>query len=126
MASRHASRATLVLTLLIALLTLFGSSAQAAFPGRNGRIAFVRSKGRGPSEVWTMKPDGSAERLLLAREGDGPAWSPDGTEVAFSRITRHLSTITVVRADGSIARRLTFAGNRDIANPRWSPDGRQF
>jgi Tol biopolymer transport system component len=122
-----ARRTSLVFLCSITLLAVFGSSAQAAFPGRNGRIAFERSNARGgDTHIWTMDPDGSSQKLLLTRRGDRPAWSPDGTELAFSRISRHLSTITIVGANGSHARTLTFAGNRDIANPRWSPDGRQF
>jgi Tol biopolymer transport system component len=118
-----ARRTSLVFISSITILTLFGSSAQAAFPGKNGLIAFERWGGG--SQVWTMEADGSSQKRLLVRRGRAPAWSPDGTRIAFWQITRGPSTITVVDADGSNARTLTY-GHRDVMNPRWSPNGRQF
>jgi Tol biopolymer transport system component len=110
-------RTSLVLVISITILALFGSSAQAAFPGKNGRIAFVRD-----GRVSTMEPDGSSLKRL--HWGVAPAWSPDGTRIAFSSYRR--SGIVVVDADGSVVRTLTYGRNRDIRDPRWSPDGRQL
>jgi Tol biopolymer transport system component len=50
-----------------------------------------------------------------------PAWSPDGTKVAFAS-TRTGGDLFVANADGTHARRLTSGGGDEIA-PRWSPDG---
>lgn len=51
--------------------------AQATFPGKNGRIAFVQTR-----EVFTMKPDGSdiKQRTHLGPDNSAnwPAWSADG------------------------------------------------
>ena len=120
MGSRHASRAVFTLACLIALLTLLGSSAQAAFPGKNGRIAFVRQ-----NNVWTMNPDGSSQRELFARRASVPAWSPHGTRIAFEEdpFARDV-TISVADADGSNLEALTHG--RYFADPRWSRDGRQI
>jgi Tol biopolymer transport system component len=121
MGARHASRATLFLVVLIALLTVFGSSAQAAFPGKNGRIAFVRQH-----NVWTMEADGSSQRQLFARRAVGPAWSPHGTRIAFDNhgFFGEGGTIMVADADGSNLRELTQG--RAFRDPRWSPTGRQI
>jgi TolB protein len=121
MGPRYASRATLVLAFSITILALFGSSAQAAFPGNNGRIAFVRQH-----NVWTMRADGSSQRQLFARRAVGPAWSPHGTRIAFDNhgFFGHGGTIMVADADSSNVRELIH-GNA-FRDPRWSPTGRQI
>lgn len=50
-----------------------------------------------------------------ARDVIGPAWSPDGTQIAISTG----DSLVVVRADGSGSRVLAKG-----ANPSWSPDGK--
>lgn len=51
-----------------------------------------------------------------------PAWSPDGTRIAFTRTRDGRRSIYVMRADGSGLRRLTNGRFDDDA--AWSPDGR--
>jgi len=50
-----------------------------------------------------------------------PAWSPDGTKIAFQS-NREGSDIFIMDADGGNVTRLTNNG-RSNANPSWSPDG---
>jgi Tol biopolymer transport system component len=54
----------------------------------------------------------------LANSGS-PAWSPDGSELAF---TSEAGDVAVIGADGSGSRALAVKGG----NPRWSPDGRRI
>jgi acylaminoacyl-peptidase len=83
-------------------------------------------------------PARSAERpalkLLDVFELEGasdPRISPDGTRVAYVRISMDLmkdvphSSLWIVNADGSDHRPLA-AGAEDNASPRWSPDGRRL
>jgi len=121
-----ASRTALVLLSAITILALFASSADAAFPGRNGRIAFVRQSGRLGAHVWTMKADGSSQTQLLARRGTRPTWSPRGTRLAFDDYGLHGQggTIMVANADGSNVRELKHG--RAFRDPAWSPNGRQI
>jgi TolB protein len=117
-----ARKASLVFICSIAIFSVFGTSAHAAFPGKNGRIAFVRYSGG--SHVWTMNPDGSSQRRLLARHASLPAWSPRGTRIAFVYPIRQPGVITVANADGSNVTELTRGSY--FTDPRWSRDGWQI
>jgi len=71
-----------------------------------------------------MDADGSNQTRLTRDPADdsGPAWSPDGSRIAFMSYRDRNDEIYVMDADGSNQTRLT----RDLANdigPAWSPDG---
>lgn len=55
----------------------------------------------------------------------GPAWSPDGTLIAFTKAGNDFDEIWVARPDGTSHRKLTAAGARDT-QASWSPDGRRI
>jgi Tol biopolymer transport system component len=69
-----------------------------------------------------MNADGSSQTRITDPGGtDDPAWSPDGTEIVFSR---H-GDIYVMNADGSNQTRLTNTSEWD-EEPAWSPDGKRI
>ena len=78
------------------------------------------------TQVDVMQPDGSGQRQLTPAEGFGdPAWSPDGTRIAYTNYVDcdpACSQICTMNADGSASRCLTPAEERAEA-PAWSPDG---
>jgi dipeptidyl aminopeptidase/acylaminoacyl peptidase len=51
-----------------------------------------------------------------------PAWSPDGTRIAFSRRRINDGDIFIVNTDGSGVTQLT-KGIDNAGDPAWSPDG---
>jgi Tol biopolymer transport system component len=97
-------------------------TAQAAFPGVNGRIVFATEFTR-PSQIFSMRPDGSGLRQLThLKKGHSakmPEWSPDGTRIAYVRDGQ----VWVMDADGSGKTRVTSTDGFRDKNPSWSPDG---
>jgi hypothetical protein len=54
-----------------------------------------------------------------------PAWSPDGTKIAYTRLdeTLYKRELWVINADGSDPTRAAVAADVSAQEPRWSPDG---
>jgi len=59
--------------------------AQAAYPGGNGRIAYVSHLPNGFHEIYTMNPNGTDRKQLTHNlEYDtSPTYSPNGKKIAF-------------------------------------------
>jgi WD40 repeat protein len=88
-------------------------------------LAFTKDPS-GNVEIYVMNADGTGATRLTNSVGydQDPAWSPDGTQIAFAS-TRDDGTfheIYVMNADGSAVRRLTDSPASD-GKPAWSPDG---
>ncbi len=60
--------------------------AQAVFPGRNGRIVWVKLSPAGWGELFDMRPYGSGRRRLTHDPAPDfrPGYSPDGQRIAFA------------------------------------------
>ena len=86
-----------------------------------GVIAFMRFGGGAGIEssyIYRLDLDGSG--LVRLAPGGAPAWSPDGSKIAFSRYSD--DGIYVMNADGRGAVKLTDRGVT-WSGPAWSPDG---
>lgn len=101
-------------------------AADAAFPGRDGLIAFTRSVGGESGQIYLVRPDGHGlRRLTHRRYGAGAAaWSPDGRRIAFTSGTGTSAHIFVKRLGGGV-RQVTH-GKDTFTQPAWSPNGRWF
>jgi Tol biopolymer transport system component len=101
---------------VLAFALVWGAgAADASHPGRNGLIALEL----GDSAVFTIGPDGSGLRRRI-RVGQSPAWSPDGSALAYEA-AKHgdAGPIMVSSPTGRHARRVAPFGR----SPAWSPDG---
>ena len=88
----------------------------------SGRIAFATW-----STISVINTDGTGRASVIDDDGQGwtymsPAWSPDGSKIAFGSSRDGGWDIYVINADGSGLRRLTSHDARDDS-PAWSPDG---
>ncbi len=102
---------------------------QPAFSPSGRKIVFVRN---GPlpegyssnNDIYKIGTDGSGLRRLVDipsfeyRSGGDPAWSPNGTKIAFFSGVEDAYSIETVRPDGT--------GRKPVTEgyaPNWSPDG---
>ncbi|MGH2660632.1 MAG: TolB family protein [Actinomycetota bacterium] len=78
-----------------------------------------------PFYLYVMDADGTnVQRLTDGRFSDySPAWSPDGTQIAFVRYGREGAGLYVINADGSAVRQVAGPGVEIFGAPAWSSDG---
>lgn len=92
----------------------------------DGRQVAYERRLDGRSDIHVMRLDATGDRRLTSHPARDrtPAWSSDGTEIAFvsDRAAEGVFDIYVVGADGSNLRRLTTDGGYDA--PAFAPDGR--
>ena len=107
-----------LLLALAAAALIVAPSADAAWPGANGRIAFERP-GQG---IFDVNPDGSAARRLTDVScDDHPSYSPEGLTIAFDSC----GSLFAVAADGS-ARRALPTRLPNVQHPVFGPGGTQI
>lgn len=124
---------------LLTTLVFAAPVASAAFPGRNGRIAFAESASGAEGDlvrsIGDIRPSASGLRTLrgcsqeqgLPDQGDcsieygAPAYSPDGDRIVFDAGVR----LALMRSDGtdfSLLPRRTA----DDGEPAFAPSGRRL
>ena len=102
---------------------------EPAWSADGSQIAFQYFPGGGDSPpgwgIWVMSSDGTNGRQItrdaqsVAGNDNYPAWSPDGTKIAFVRN----SDLFVMNTDGTGVTNLTANFTSGVLDPDWSPRG---
>jgi hypothetical protein len=69
----------------VAVLLGVSEKAEAAFPGKNGRIAYEFFGGRGGG-IYTINPGGGGKTRVT--RGEQPSYSPNGNKIAYTGFKR--------------------------------------
>lgn len=113
------------------LTTMDGADESPAWSPTAQRIAFRHGDAQ-RSDIWTMNADGTGQTNLTGDMPSAgyraePAWSADGTRIAFSERTNGLlgtmASIWIMNADGSGKHAVIHESTGFDAAPTWSPDG---
>ena len=104
----------------------------ATFPAIRGNLlAYVQAAVN--ANIWKLDlrdsthAAGDPSKLISStRQQAAPAFSPDGTRIAFQSDRSGSWEIWMCDRDGSNAVQLTHFGGSMSGTPRWSPDGKQI
>ena len=110
---------------LLVGVAVLPSSAVGAFPGSDGRIAYVLApQDATDSEIYSVNPDGSDPRALTdtpVSELD-PSWSADGQRIVYAVAGGNgQSGVWIMGADGEEAHQLAFSAVNP--SPEFAPSG---
>lgn len=115
----------IVILLAIAATVLHNVGGGHPIINTAGEIAFVSDRNSpGYTHIWVMDADGThAKELTAGDESDtDPAFSPDGSQIAFASDRGGQPEIWVMDANGANPHAVTI-GSDSKSDPEFSPDG---
>jgi Tol biopolymer transport system component len=114
----------------------FHRAASVPRAAQNGRIAFstgfilVDPDLRARGQVYTVNPDGTRTRQLThvprGIDAGDPAWSPDGSRIAYVSNASGNFAVWGMRANGTGQHPIAGRPGFDYFTPQWSPNGRRL
>src|SRR5215212_9247062 len=111
------------LVVIVPTFALMMQTDEAAGADAVSKIAFYSAPDGDTFDIYTMNPDGSGvTQLTTAGSEFAPAWSPDGSKIAFQSHRDGNTEIYAMNANGSGQTNLTNSPGHD-EYPDWSPDG---
>jgi Tol biopolymer transport system component len=119
--------------LLLGLAVVAGPVASGSSGSSRGLIAFssgfilIDPDVENPSQVFTVRPDGSQLRQLThvpdGKHAGAPDISRDGSKIAYVSDVSGSFAVWAMNRDGTHQHRLFGRAGYDYFQPRWSPDG---
>jgi TolB protein len=115
-------------------VTKLGAGSDPSWSAR-GKLAFIRRNAQGEAEIQEQDQDGQGVQTMSGRAHEGlhPAWSPDGSKLAFAQEVEaeEKTEINVLDVATGSVRRVTHTPSHAGATmsalePSWSPDGRRL
>jgi len=110
----------LVAIVCICVAACVPALAVAAYPGANGRIAYVGGF-RSSLNLYTALPDGTGVEKLIEGALD-PGWSANGERIAFI----HRGSVFTIGANGQHKTQVTHEYKQPDATPGFSPNGHRI
>lgn len=112
------------------LTSMAGYEHQPTWSPDGSRILFrAAANNSARPDLWVINPDGTGLRNLTGYLGAqqfsdlrDPAWSPDGSQIAFIGAAKGQHHVWLMHSDGTNLRQLVADDGFD-SSPTWSPDG---
>ena len=95
---------------------LSASGGSPSFDPTGTMIAF---KNNG---IWKINVDGTGLTQLMADDAHSPAWSPDGTQIAYGSIVGSLVQLFIMNADGTNRQQVLTSGS--VIDVTWKPSSK--
>jgi TolB protein len=132
---RLVTKASVAGMLAIAATLAVAGVAPAAFPGRNGKIAFRGAPRAAKNSIYTIRPDGTHRKRLTpvptteTNQAYDPAFSANAKKIVYERVVGTIDNpnyeIYKMRANGSHKVRVTNTETNEF-DPAFSPNGHRI